>query len=204
MTRQQLLTTLKQQRQLLPLLLLTAYCIDAIITAVRGTVVMAGVTYDFALTTKHYIAFGAIGVNLLTYFFLRPFYKYILGLTVAVGLFNHMTFSALETTQSFAFNSLKVNFQPSAFLAGLLAYIINFKRVNELVIDNLATKQTPEEREKNEKARFAEGVEKFKGKYDGYSTETLTEIVTANKYVPEALEAARQLLNERQPNENAN
>ena len=165
---------------------------------------MAGVTYDYELTIKHYIAFGAIGINFLTYFFLRPFYKYTLGLTVAVGLFNIMTFSALKTTSSFGINSLQIAFQPSAFWAGLLAYIINFKWVNEFIVDNLATKQTPEERETIDKARFAEGVEKFKQKYDGYSAETLTEIVTANKYVPEALEAARQLLNERQLNENAN
>jgi len=127
MTKIQLLTRLKQQTQLLPLLLLTAYCIDAVITAVRRTVVMAGVTYDYELTIKHYIAFGAIGINFLTYFFLRPFYKYTLGLTVAVGLFNIMTFSALKTTSSFGINSLQIAFQPSAFWAGLLAYIINFK-----------------------------------------------------------------------------
>jgi hypothetical protein len=204
MTRQQLLTTLKQQQQILPLLLLTAYCIDAIITAVRGTVVVAGETYEFALTTKHYIAFGAVTINFLTYFLLRQFYKYVLGLTVAVGLFNLMTFSALTTTSSFGINSLKIGFQPSAFWAGLFAYIINFKRVNEFIFNNLATMQTPEARETVDKQRFAEGVEKFKQKYDGYSAESLTEIITANKYIPEALEAARQLLNERQLNENAN
>ncbi|GEM56611.1 hypothetical protein B0A58_08805 [Flavobacterium branchiophilum NBRC 15030 = ATCC 35035] len=204
MTRQQLLTTLKQQRQILPLLLLTAYCIDAIITAVRGTVVMAGVTYDYELTIKHYIAFGAIGINFSTYFFLRQFYKYTFGLTVAVGLFNLVIFSALQTTSSFGIGSLIIGFQPSAFWAGLLAYIINFKRVNEFMVDNLASKQTPEERERIDKARFTEVVKKFKQKYDGYSAETLTEIVTANKYVPEALEAARQLLKDRQANENAN
>ena len=204
MTRQQLLTTLKQQKQLLPLLLLTAYCIDSIQTAVRGTIVMEGETYEFALTTKHYIAFGAVTINFLTYFLLRQFYKYVIGLTVVLGLFSLMTFSALTSTSSFGINSLKIGFQPSAFWAGLLGYIINFKRVNEFIVDNLATKQTPEARDTIDKARFAEGVEKFKQKYDGYSAETLTEIITANKYVPEALEAARQLLNERQLNENAN
>ncbi len=204
MTRQQLLITLKHQKQMLPLLLLSAYSIGAIITAVRGTVVMAGETYDFVLTTKHYIAFGAVIVNFLTYFLLRQFYKYVLGLTVLVGLFNLMTFSALTTTSSFSINSLKISFQPSAFWAGLLAYIINFKRVNEFIFDNLATTQKPEERERIDKARFTGGVERFKQKYEGFSAETLTEIITANKYVPEALEAARQLLNERQKNENAN
>ncbi|MFY7732087.1 MAG: hypothetical protein ACOVSR_01300 [Bacteroidia bacterium] len=204
MTRHKFLTTLKQQLQILPVLLLTIYCIDAIVTAMRGTVVMAGITYDYELTIKHFIAFGAIGVNFFTYFFLRQFYKYTLGLTIAIGLFNLMTFSALQTKSIIGINSLKIGFQPSAFWAGLLAYIINFKRINEFILDNLVTKQTPEEQERIEKVRFAEEVEKFKGKYKNYSAETLTEIITANKYVPEALEAARQLLNERQSNENAN
>jgi hypothetical protein len=195
MTRHQFFTKLKQQRQLLPLLLLVIYCIDAIISAIRGKVEMNGVTYDYSLTIKHYIAFAAISINFLTYFFLRPFYKYTQGLTVAVGLFNLMTFSTFETTQSLALNSLNVSFQPSAFLAGHLAYIINFKRVNAFAIDNLTSKHTSEE---SEKVKFAEGVEIFKRKYESYTIEALTEIMTANKYVPEAKEEARQLQRERQ------
>jgi hypothetical protein len=131
------LNKLKRQLQILPLLLLTAYCIDAIFTAVRGTVIMAGISYDYELTTKHYIAFVAIAVNIVIYFFFRPLYKFTFILTVAIGLFNLMTFSALETTQRFAFKSLKVSFQPSAFFAGLLGYMINFKRLNKFIIDNL-------------------------------------------------------------------
>lgn len=181
--------------------MLTAYCISAIVSAVRGSVVLAGNTYYFELTTKHYIAFGAIGLNFLTYFLFRPFYKYTLGLTITIGLFNLMTFPALETTQSFAFSKLKVSFQPSAFLAGLLAYIINFKRVNEFVIDNLTNKPTPEEQGKIEVARFQESVGKFKEKYGSYSVEMLREIVIEKKFVPEALEAAKQLLRERQSND---
>ncbi len=158
---------------------------------------IAGDTYNFELTTKHYIAFSAIGLNFLTYFFLRPFYKYTLGLTIAAGLFNLMTFSALETTQSFALGSLKISFQPSAFLAGLVAYITNFRKVNEFVFDNLRTAQTPEMQDKIGKEKFQESVAKFKVKYDNYSVEMLTEIVTEKKYVPEAIEAAKQLLKER-------
>lgn len=196
MGRQQILATFRQHRQLLPLLVLTAYCVNAIVTAVRGTVVIAGDTYNFALTTKHYIAFGAIGLNFLTYWLFRPYYKYTLGLTITGGLFNLMTFPALEMTQSFALSSFKVSFQPSAFLAGLVAYIVNFKRVNEFIIDNLATNRTAEEQEKIEKARFQETVGEFKEKYSSYSVEMLTEIVIEEKFVPEALEAARQLLSE--------
>lgn len=164
---------------------------------------MAGDTYNFELTTKHYIAFGAIGLNFFTYWLFRPFYKYILGLTIAGGLFNVMTFPALETTQSFALSSLKVSFQPSAFFAGLLAYIVNFTKVNEFIIDNLTTRRTPEQQDKMEKAIIQESVGKFKEKYASYSIEMLAEIVNEKKLVPEAIEAARQLLRERQPGKNA-
>lgn len=195
--------TFRQQRQLLPLLLLAAYCTNAIVAAVRETVVMAGDTYTFELTTKHYAAFGAIGLNFVTYWLFRPYYKYTLGLTITGGLFNFMTFPALETTQSFAFSSLKVSFQPAAFLAGLLAYLVNFKRINEFVIDNLTTKQTREEQDKMEKARFQESVGRFKEKYGSYSVDMLTEIVVQKKFIPEALEAARLLLKEQRPDENS-
>lgn len=202
MARRQVLETFKQQRQLLPLLLLTTYCINVIIRAIDGTVVLAGDTYNFELTAKHYIAFGAIGLNFFIYSFLRPFYKYSLGLTITAGLFNLITFSALETRQIFGLGGLEVGFQPSAFLAGLLAYIVNFKRVNEFIIVHLMTARTPEEQNKIGKERMRESVDKFKEKYRNYSVEMLTEIVIEKKYVPEALEAARQLLKERHSNEN--
>jgi hypothetical protein len=200
---QQVLATFRRHRQLLPLLMLTAYSINAIVAAVRGTVVMAGDTYNFELTTKHYVAFGAIGLNFVTYWLFRPYYKYTLVLTITGGLFNLMTFPALETTQNFTLSSLKVSFQPSAFFAGLLAYLFNFKRINEFVIDNLTTKRTQEEQDKIEKARFQESVGKFKEKYGSYSVGMLREIVNEKKFVPEAIEAAKYLLKERQRDENA-
>lgn len=197
MRRQQIWTTFGRQRQLLPLFMLAAYCINAVVAAVRGKVVLAGDTYDFELTIKHYIAFGAIGLNFLTYFLFHRLYKYTLGLTITVGLFNLMTFPALETTRSFTFNSLKVSFQPSAFLAAMLFYIINFKRANEFVIDILTNKPTPQQQDKIARVRFQESVSKFKEKYSNYSVEMLTKIVNEKRFVPEALEAAEQLLRER-------
>ena len=189
MTRQKLLTTINNQRQLLPLLLLTFFCIQAIIEMLPN--------YSL-ITTKNYIGFGIVTLNYLTYTLFRKFYKYTLGVTIILGLFNLIVFTVGEWTISFyAYNS-EISFQSQSFLAGLLVYIINFKRINNSIIDNLAAKQTPEEQEKYERARFTEGVEKFKEKYASYPVETLTEILTANKYSPEALEAARQLLNVRQ------
>jgi len=201
MNSKNLWENLKQQRQLLPVILLTYFCIKTIISAINGTVDISDKTYEFALTTKHYFAFTSIVINLLTYFLFRQFYKYTLALTILLGLFNIINFSDLETTQSFALNSLSVSFQPIAFLAGLLTYVINFSKINFWVIDHLVTKKTPEERAKIENARFKESVEKFKERYNSYSEATLTDILNENKLVPEAIEAARQLLNKRHIND---
>ena len=143
-------------------------------------------------------------INFLTYFIVRKFYKYTLGLTILIGLFNIVTFSDINTTTSFGFGSLAVTFQSKAFWVGLLTYIINFKKVNLYIIDSVATKSPTEEQINIQKKQFAESVKKFKLNYENYSAENLTEIVTKNKYVPEALEAARELLAEKKINKNEN
>lgn len=189
MTSKQFLTAIKKQRPLIPLLILAGFCIDVIIKALFSYSV---------LTTKNYIAIVVVGANFITYFQFRQFYKYTFVVTILVGLLNIIMFSAGEFGIRFSFNNLKISFQLHSFIVGLLTYIMNFRRTNEFILDNLVTKLTPEEEELNEKLRFAEALEKFKWRYERYSTDYLIEIVTENKFVPEAIEAARQLLNERQ------
>lgn len=185
MKKDSILTTLKPHRQLLPLVLLAGFCVEAIVKASLHTSM---------LTTKHYLGFGALVVNLLTYVVLRKYYKYTLLLTLVAGLFNLLCFSAGQWGMSLSVNKFGISLQPQAFFAALLAYLINVKRVNEYLL----TKHTSEDRELKAQEVFSDGVEKFKDRYRSYSTEALAEIVAANKYVPQALEAARQLLNERQ------
>ena len=200
MTRLQFITTLSKHKQMLPLLLLAAYCIDAIVTAINGKVTIADTIYDYQLSAQHFLAFGAVALNFIAYFFLRNIYKYILVTTIAVGLFNLIVFSALHTTNSYStclLPGVKVSFQPSAFYAGMVCYILNFKRANRYIISQLTTKRTPEEIERNQKEQLAEEVQKFKDRYEGFSIEDLTKIVSEAKLVPGAVEAARQLLNER-------
>lgn len=121
---------IQRHKQLLPLLLLTVYCISALASVARETVVLDGVTYGISLTAKHYLAFGAIALNFLVYFRFRKFYKYTLALTILAGLFGFMVFPLRDTLTGVGVDSLLVMVQPSAFLAGLLAYILNFRRIN--------------------------------------------------------------------------
>jgi hypothetical protein len=101
---------------------------------------MAGMNYDFEFTWKHGVALGAVLINVACYFFLRQFYKYTLALTILVGLLGSITFPAIETKTAISIIGMKIQFQPSAWWAGFLTYIINVKRVHEFLFTVLARK----------------------------------------------------------------
>lgn len=136
----------QRYKQLLPLLLLTVYCLSALVAFMRGIVVTDDVTYGITLTAKHYLAFCAIVLNFLIYYLFRKFYKYSLALTILAGLFNAMVFPLSNASAGIDVNSLKIMVQPSAFFAGLLAYALNFKRINNTLWQLLKT--SSESREK--------------------------------------------------------
>lgn len=186
--------SIKNYRQLLPVLLLALYSIDTIRTAIKGTIEFEGQIGTFELMPQHFFAFGAICLNISVYFFRRPFYKYTLLFTIALGLGNLLVFSAFKTTGSVSFNSLSVSFQPAAFFAGFLGYVLNFKKVNSFLVRKVFSIQTPEERENNEKIQLEAGIEKFKQKFRDYSSEKLMEIINDKSYVPAAIEAANEIL----------
>jgi hypothetical protein len=194
MTIHQIWTVFKKYRPLLPLFFLAGYCLDAVITALKGSVNLNGDTIDYALTLKHYVAFGSILLNLFIYVTFRPLYKFSFALTILLGLLNVLTFSALEKSYSFFYKNLKISFQPPAFFAGLLAYFLHFTMVNESLIRFFTPKLTQKEKGEKLEARYAEDVLKFKEKYSGYPVEKWNEIVNQNGYLPAAKEAAKQLL----------
>jgi len=185
----------EKYKQLIPVLVLILFCLSTVMSAIHGTVIMAGETYDFELTIKHYLAFAAVLINFISFFLFRSIYKYTLLVTVLLGAFNFINFSAFETTWSVNISSLTIAFQPSAFLAGFVTYLINRKKINGYIIDQL--KPSPEDAERNAKEYWSESVNKFKERYSSYSIEELNQILAENKYVAEALEAARQLINDR-------
>lgn len=184
--------TFNNYKQLIPIIFLAFYCIDTISTAINGTVVILYKTEEFELAIQHYLAFGAVVINMYLFFFHKAFYKYGLILTILLGLFNILTFSPLRET--FSLKGLPIGFQPSALLAGLLAYGINFDRATKFILRTVRTNYTPEQIVKIEQKKFAEETQKFVSRYKAYSTESLHQIVRENEFVPAAIEAAKQLI----------
>ena len=157
---------------------------------------MNGENFDFELTTRHYGAFLAIIINWISYFFGRRLFKYVLTLTLLLGLINLINFTALLTMSFIAYDKHQLGLQPTIFWISILTYIINFKRANEILYKFFGP--TPEQADKNARRRQTEQIDKFKDRYSKYSDEQLNIILTENKFVPDALQAVRQLLNERQ------
>ncbi|WP_156140819.1 hypothetical protein [Sporocytophaga myxococcoides] len=90
---------------------------------------------------------------------------------------------------------MKLQYQPFIFLVCLITYLINFKRINESLIQ--AFKSPPETAAKKEIVEYAEQIEKFKKLYSGFSDEQLQSIIREGRHIKEAINAARQVLNER-------
>ena len=183
---------------LIPVLVLTGLCALTIATLIRGTVEMNGLHYDFMLTEKHYAAFVAVTLNLFSFFKFRQYFKYVFGATLILGLFCLLNFTPLDSKWTLGIGSLKIGFQPTAFLVGLLTLILNFDRIRATLENNNG--EIAEQDIQDNKDRINEEVKKFKNKYFNYSSDELEQILSDKRYTASALEAARQILNQRQLN----
>lgn len=179
-------------RQLLPATVFLICCISTIATAIRGTVVLAGITYNFALSPKHYAGITATILTISVFFSLRVYYKYVLGLTFLLGFFDFIQFSPIQFNTGLTFGDVHIGINLVCLLAGVIIYALNHPRINRILTSPFKYDQ--------ERLRLLhqEEIEKYKEQFLRKSSEDLTQIVSSNKLVPAALTAANQLLQERQ------
>ncbi|OGX81055.1 hypothetical protein BEN49_16310 [Hymenobacter coccineus] len=181
----------KRYAPLLPVLVLAGCCISTIVTALGGTVELDGTTYGFALTTKHYGALAATAASVVSFFWLRKYYKYFLALIFVLGFCGLINFTVTQTSVGIGFDELRIGLSPLMLLFGVLVYATNSKKINRF----LAALVKPSDKKIAQQQQ--EEVEEFKRKFSRKSTEELEQIVADNKLVANALSAARQLLRER-------
>lgn len=185
-------------KQILPLLMLAIYCAGIIQTVISGVVEIEGEMYPYILDIRQYLGIAAVIVGFISFMFFRKYYKYVLILTLFMGIFNLIVFSAFISTQSFSFNSLTVSFQPSAFYATCLAALLNLRRLSNAVVSRFFSEKTNEEMKQDHSDRHAEDVKRFKEMFKLRSKEELIEIIADQRFTPAAREAAEQLLTEKQ------
>ncbi len=180
----------KRYAPLLPVLVLACCCISTIAAALAGTVELDGITYDFALTAKHYGALAATVATVVSFFWIRKYYKYFLALIFALGFCGLINFTVVQISIGFGFDELRIGLSP-LMLFGVLVYATNSKKINHSL--SALIKQS----DKKIAQQRQEEIEEFKRKFSRKSTEELEQIVADNKLVANALAAARQLLRER-------
>jgi hypothetical protein len=181
-------------RQLMPLLLLTILTIITLTTFVIGEV-GNNAENRFILTFKHYGGFTILLINYLIYFYSRKHFKIIVGITLIMGLFNLINFNASQISTFIGIGNLKLGCQPYIFIICFVTYILNRKSVNNLLgeLFGPSPEQTIQRQEKYE----IETIQKFMDKYQSYSNEQLENILADKRYVSEALEASKRILDQR-------
>ncbi len=175
----------RKYKQLIPVLAMIGCCIVTVITCFQGYVIMGGEAYDFDFTPKHFAGFAAIVINLISFFLVRRYYKYVLAATLILGLVNLLNFSPLQNTFSIGIGGLSIRFQSTTFFIVLITLVINYSRVSSLF------KMKPEHAAQFEAERQKKQVEKFKEQFSKYSPDQLSNIINDNKYAAEAKVAAQ-------------
>lgn len=191
-------TTFKEVRQLLPLLILAMFCANLVILAVVGKADSGGKIYDFSLTFWHFSAILLVAICFVFYFFYEKYLNYILGATILLGVFNLIGFSAFRISVGFFVNRLEVSFQPHAFCAGLIWFLLNVRTLIKSAFTGLQPAMNSVESGQVAYEGFNEAKEEFKERFVSYSDENLLEVIRDHRFVPAAKEAAVDLLSDRQ------
>ena len=182
-------------KMLIPLFILIGLSILTLLKGFSGQIEVNGSYYDFVLSIKNYGAFTALIINIIIFSFFRKYFKYTFSITILLGLFSLINYTSTDTKWILSLGSLEVGFQPTSFFIGLLTLGLNLKLIKSF-LDSLNDEKSEQNLIENQRI-FDEHVAKFKNTYANYSAEDLKNIISNNRHVDSALEAARQIINNR-------
>lgn len=176
-------------KNLVPLLALSGVCIYTVLVILFDKVYYEGSYYDRSFTIPHCLGFAAVIVTFLVYFLKRSLFKPLLVLTLSLGLFNLINFTPDKTSIGIG----PIGIQPLALLLLVVYYFLNKSSANRFLRAYVIPPPSPQKQAENRR----ESIAKFKATFAKKSDESLQEIVQKQAVVPDALEAAQQLLKER-------
>jgi len=173
----------REHKALLPLCLLLLLCQWTLLSVISGWVTWEFL--DWGPLLQHLLAFPAAIACIAVYFLRRRYYVFVLPAVLLLGTFNVINFTPYEVIAYLrVFFVLQLQLQPLVAVIACIALAqvtMGSKKAGhaeEVYID-------------------AEKLADFKDRYRSYDTGRLQAIVQENRYVAEALEAARQILQER-------
>lgn len=187
---------LRPHRKLAPvvgLLLLSAYTIGS---PLINQLLAAGRHSYFSATAAHYLGFACLLGTVIFYFFLHPFFRVALLLTLLLGLVNVVNFMPVRMSVGLTLGSAAVGIDPLSFAVLLVYYCLHKPAADSFLRQHLQS-LLPQPSPAHRTARWRASVEQFKQTFARKTDEALGLIVTEQKMVPAAVTAARELLQER-------
>jgi hypothetical protein len=180
-------------RNLIPLLILVVICVYTLFTTLFGKVYYEGSYYDRSFTLPHCIGFVGVTVSILVYLLRKGLFKPVLLLTLTLGLCNLANFTPDKTSIGIG----PIGVQPLSLLLIVIYYFLNQQSAHRLLRAYVIPAPSPQKQAENRR----ESIAKFKATFAKKSNESLLEIIEKRAVVPNALEAARELLLERSATE---
>lgn len=187
--------TYQRYKNLIPLGVFTILCIATLVTRFSGTREADGTYSHIILTWKHAGAFAAVLLNYVVFFGFRPHFKKTFIAMLLTGLFGLINFTATDSLWHLKLGDTTVfRLQPVSFYVALLTLVLNYPSIRA----RQSKSGPPAENLLNNEKYHREDLEKFKSKYAAYPNEDLEKIMADRRFTAAALEAAGQILSERQ------
>ena len=166
--------------------------------------ISCSITFSSVYCAQHSLAFiygnhlvDNLGndINFIAFFYLRYLYKYILLLTLVLGFFNVINFTLSEFQIVIRISGSEVRFQYFSLFIGILTIVIGYKRIIEIYKEEFG--KPPKQILIDEEEKYIEDIHKLKIFYKNKTSDELTQILEDKRYTQTALEAIKQVLNER-------
>lgn len=177
-----------KSKPLLPLLILTGLMIYTTIIILTTSTVNGNQVTQYVFTPKHYAAIAAILMCFGIFFLARKWYKYVLVITLLLGVFRALNFNVDDHFFNVRIGVLLVTFQPLLLGIALFTLLINWSHVKKLIATNRPAEHEPLSRAE---------IQKFRLQYSNSSDEELRKVLDDARFKPEAREAVRAILEER-------
>ena len=177
---------------MLPVVILSGLCVLTALRILTTSIVDGNIITTYEFTSAHFGAFTSVGLCFLSFFIVRKYYKYVLGLTLFFGLFSLLNFTVTAYSWNLTLGGLSITVEPVALLVGILVIVINFDKISRLW--NTKRKETIQDANDE----FESDLLKYKVQYRNSSSEELQKVANDIRFKPGAIEAAKQVLKERQ------
>ena len=154
--------------------------------------------YHYAINAQFFFSYTVFAIVFIGFFVNRRFYRYSLGFLLIAGTMNIASFTSSMQTVGFYFKmnigfSFNIGVQPYSLVL-LIIYIAIYHQQLQVLWRKTSSKNTGNSAIEKQEEKTNAQVARFKRIFAGKSQEELQLIVNDRDRVPEAIQAAQELL----------